>query len=108
LLNVTRPAEIEQTLAEPEAIVIATVNDELAVAVGVYVPDLTGELGDVEVRVMVCVANLVTVTVYVVVDVPSCAVATTDIKFVPTLRETEPDAEPELTKVPFTETVAFG
>jgi hypothetical protein len=32
---VTSPAEIEQTLAEPDAMVIATVKDELAVAVGV-------------------------------------------------------------------------
>jgi hypothetical protein len=88
--------------------VIATAKVELAVAVGVYVPDLTGETGEVEVRVIVCVANLVTVTVYVEVDVPSCAVATTDIEFVPTLRETEPEAEPELTTVPFTETVALA
>ena len=32
---------------------IATGNVELAVAVGVYVPDLTGDVGEVEVRVMV-------------------------------------------------------
>ena len=34
-LKVTTPAVIEQTLEEPEAIVITTVSDELAVAVGV-------------------------------------------------------------------------
>ena len=34
-LKVTSPDEIEQTLDDPDAMVIATVNDELAVAVGV-------------------------------------------------------------------------
>jgi hypothetical protein len=50
---VTTPIEIEQILEDPEAMVIATLNPELAVAVGVYVPATTGETGDVEVRVMV-------------------------------------------------------
>ena len=49
----TTPAEIEHTLDDPAAILIATVKDELAVAVGVYVPATTGELGEVEVRVIV-------------------------------------------------------
>jgi hypothetical protein len=53
VLKVTTPDAIEHTLEDPEAIVIATVRDELAVAVGVYVPDLTGEVGEVEVLVMV-------------------------------------------------------
>jgi hypothetical protein len=53
---VTIPPEIEQILDDPEAIVIATVKLELAVAVGVYVPATTGETGEVEVRVIVCVA----------------------------------------------------
>jgi hypothetical protein len=35
VLKVTTPAEIEHTLADPVAIVIATGRDELAVAVGV-------------------------------------------------------------------------
>ena len=35
VLNVTRPVVIEQTLEEPDAMVIATTKDELAVAVGV-------------------------------------------------------------------------
>jgi hypothetical protein len=52
-LNVTTPLEIEQTLDDPAAILIATVKPELAVAVGVYVPATTGESGDVEVRVIV-------------------------------------------------------
>jgi hypothetical protein len=52
-LKVTTPLEIEQILEDPEAMVIATLNPELAVAVGVYVPATTGETGDVEVRVMV-------------------------------------------------------
>ena len=55
----TIPPEIEQILDEPEAIVIATVKPELAVAVGVYVPATTGEPGDVEVRVIVCAAAAV-------------------------------------------------
>jgi hypothetical protein len=53
-LKVTIPPEIEQILDEPEAIVIATVKPELAVAVGVYVPATTGETGEVEVWVIVC------------------------------------------------------
>jgi hypothetical protein len=35
VLKVTTPAEIEQMLADPVAIEITTVRDELAVAVGV-------------------------------------------------------------------------
>jgi hypothetical protein len=52
-LKVTTPLEIEQILEDPEAMVIATLNPELALAVGEYVPATTGETGDVEVRVMV-------------------------------------------------------
>jgi hypothetical protein len=52
---VTTPLAIEQILDDPEAIVIATVKPELAVAVGVYVPLTRGEPGDVEVLVIVCV-----------------------------------------------------
>jgi hypothetical protein len=52
-LNVTTPLEIEQILEEPAAMLMATVKDEDDVAVGVYVPPTTGEVGEVEVRVMV-------------------------------------------------------
>jgi hypothetical protein len=51
-LKVTTPAEIEHTLEDPVAIEIATGRDESAVAVGVYVPDFTGEVGGVEVLVI--------------------------------------------------------
>ena len=53
-LKVTTPDAIEQILDDPAAIVIATLRLELAVAVGVYVPAITGETGGVEVWVMVC------------------------------------------------------
>ena len=61
----TTPVAREQILEDPEAIVIATVNPEDAVAVGVYVSPTTGESGEVEVRVMLwaAVAARVTVTV---------------------------------------------
>jgi hypothetical protein len=52
-LKVTTPAEIEHMLEDPAAIEITTVREELAVAVGVYVPDITGEVGEVEVLVIV-------------------------------------------------------
>jgi hypothetical protein len=52
-----------------------------------------------------CTAR-VTVTVYVLVVTPSCAVTTTVIVFEPTFNEIEPDAEPEFTAVPFTVIVA--
>ena len=52
----TTPLAIEQILDDPEAIVIATVRPELAVAVGVYVPLTRGDSGDVEVLVIVCAA----------------------------------------------------
>jgi hypothetical protein len=51
---------MEQILDDPAATVIATLNPEDAVAAGVYVPRTTGETGDVEVRVMVCVAGRTT------------------------------------------------
>ena len=51
----TTPLAIEQILDDPEAIVIATVKPELAVAVGVYVPLTRGDSGDVEVLVIVWV-----------------------------------------------------
>jgi hypothetical protein len=53
-------------LADPDAMVIETVRDELAVAVGVYVPETIGEIGDVEVFVMLW-EPAPTVTVIVVV-----------------------------------------
>jgi hypothetical protein len=58
---VTTPLEIEQILEDPEAMVIATLNPELAVAVGMYVPATTGETGDVEVRVMVWEEEAITI-----------------------------------------------
>jgi hypothetical protein len=60
-LKVTTPLEIEQILEDPEAMVIATLNPELALAVGVYVPATTGETGDVEVRVMVWEEEAITI-----------------------------------------------
>ena len=57
----TTPLEIEQILEDPEAMVIATLNPELAEAVGVYVPATTGETGDVEVRVMVWEEEAITI-----------------------------------------------
>jgi hypothetical protein len=65
-VKVTTPDEIAQMLDDPDAIVMATLNPDDAVAVGVYVPLTTGVLGEVEVRLMVCVARA-TVTVIVVV-----------------------------------------
>ena len=65
-MKVTTPDEIAQMLDDPDAIVMATLKLELAVAAGLYVPLTTGVLGEVEVRVMVCVAGA-TVTVIVVV-----------------------------------------
>jgi hypothetical protein len=50
----------------------------------------------------------VTVTVYVAVVVPSCAVTTTVIVFDPTLIEIAPEAEPEVTAVPLRVIVAFA
>ena len=77
---------------------IATVKPELAVAVGVYVPATIGETGEVEVRVIVCeAADLVTVTVYVAVVVPSCAVTKTEIVFDPTPSVNDPEALAEVT-----------
>ena len=64
-------------LDDPEAIVMATVKPELAVAVGVYVPATTGELGDVEVRVIVCVA--VSVAGNTAMSVPEFAECVTDV-----------------------------
>jgi hypothetical protein len=55
-------------LDDPAAIVMATLNPDDAVAVGVYVPLTTGVVGRIEVRLMVCVARA-TVTVIVVVAV---------------------------------------
>jgi hypothetical protein len=53
------------------------------------------------------VAARVTVTVYVLVVVPSCAVTTVVMVFAPTLREIAPDALPEAIGVPFTVMVAY-
>ena len=64
-------------LDEPEAIVIVTVKPELAVAVGVYVPATTGETGEVEVRVIVCVAASVAGNTAVIV--PESAECVTDV-----------------------------
>jgi len=53
-------------------------------------------------------AARVTTTVYVLVVVPSCAVTTAVIVFVPTFRLIGPDAVPDVTVVPFTVTVALA
>jgi hypothetical protein len=84
---VTTPVAIEQILEDPAAIVMATLNPEDAVAVGVYEAPTIGEDGDVEVRVIVwaAVAARVTVTVYVLVVEPFWAVTMVRITFSPTL-----------------------
>ena len=51
---------------------------------------------------------LVTLTVYVLVVVPSCAVTTVVMVLLPTARAIEPDAEPLVTVLPFTVTVAVA
>jgi hypothetical protein len=56
---------------------------------------------------LLAAAARVTVTVYVCVVVPSCAVATTVTVLLPTLRLITPDAVPLVTAVPFTVTVAL-
>jgi hypothetical protein len=94
-LKVTTPAAMEQILEDPAAIVIATLNPEDAVAVGVYVPATTGEVGDVEVRVMVWAVVRVTVSVYVVVVEPFTSVTTTRIVFEPLIKANDPDVVPE-------------
>ena len=51
------------------------------------------------------VAARVTVRVYVLVVIPSCAVTTALMTFEPTARAIGPDALPEATVVPFTSMV---
>ena len=58
-------------------------------------------------RVATVDAALVTVTVYVFVVAPSCAVTTTFMVFDPTFSEIAPDAFPDVTDVPFTVMVAL-
>ena len=55
---------------------------------------------------VVMFAPLVTLTVYVLVVDPSCAVTTTLIGFGPRLSEIAPEALPDVTAEPFTVTVA--
>ena len=52
--------------------------------------------------------SLITVTLYVLVVVPSCAVTTTWMVLMPTNKEMAGDAAPEVTAVPFTFMVAVG
>ena len=92
----TTPLAIEQILDDPEAIVIATVRPELAVAVGVYVPARTGDPGDVEVLVIVCAVAAVAGNT-AVID-PELAKCVTDVapatvkKFAVTPVSVKPDA----------------
>jgi hypothetical protein len=58
-VKVTTPDEIAQMLDDPDAIVMATLNPDDAVAVGVYVPLTTGVLGEGEVRLMLCITRVV-------------------------------------------------
>lgn len=51
---------------------------------------------------------LVTVTVYVLVEVPFCAVTTVVMTLLPTFKLIAPLAVPEATAVPFTVIVAFA
>ena len=51
---------------------------------------------------------LMTVTVYVLVVVPFCAVTTVVITLLPTERFIDPEAVPLVTEVPFTVTVAVA
>jgi hypothetical protein len=44
---------------DPAAIVMATLKVELAVAAGLYVPLTTGVVGEVEVRLMLCITRVV-------------------------------------------------
>jgi hypothetical protein len=44
---------------DPAAIVMATLKLELAVAAGLYVPLTTGVVGEIEVRVMLCITRVV-------------------------------------------------
>ena len=53
-------------------------------------------------------AARVTFTVYVFVVVPSCAVTTVVMVFEPWFKVITPDAEPDVTVVPLTITVAVG
>ena len=46
-------------LDDPAAMVMATLKPELAVAAGLYVPLTTGVVGEVEVRLMLCITRVV-------------------------------------------------
>ena len=59
-------------------------------------------------RVATAEAALVTVTVYVFVVVPSCAVTTIFTTFDPTFSEIAPEALPDVTDVPLTVIVALA
>jgi hypothetical protein len=72
--------------------------------VGDSVPDDRTKLE----RVATVEAALVTVTVYVFVVAPSCAVTTTLMVFEPTLSDIAPEALPEVTDVPLTVMVALA
>lgn len=59
-------------------------------------------------NIRVGVASRLTVVVYVLVVVPSCAVTTVVMVLAPTFKLTLPLALPEATAVPFTVTVALA
>jgi hypothetical protein len=74
-----------------------------AANVGLSVPELSAKPSSVEV-----VEILITVTVYVDVVAPSCAVTATVMLLLPTVSGIEAVPAPEATGVPFTLTVAVA
>ena len=108
-LNVVIAAFPEAALSEIVDPEIGTDEESLSVTVTVAFVDpfATIEVGAATtVELAALTLALVAVMLYVFVVTPSCAVTTTVIMLLPTLRGIELDAEPELTATPFTVIVA--